>query len=69
MHDLYEEYEEDCALTMSIKFVLADDVLCMLATQNGNAYKEGDADMGDPDQRERVVELINSWIYEYKYSS
>lgn len=67
MHDLYEEYAEDEELTMSIKFVLADEVLCMLATQYGEGWKEDEHDMGDPEERGRVVELINQWIYDYKY--
>lgn len=66
MHDDYQSYEADCMLTQTIKFMLADDVLCMLSQLHDYKYTEGDANLYDPDEKERVIELINSWIYEYK---
>lgn len=67
MNPDFTKYVRECTLTMNIKFMLADEVLCSLSQANDYAYTEGDANLYDLDEREKVIELINSWIYQARY--
>lgn len=64
---LYDEYDYDCELNMNTKLMLAFEVLCTLSHLHNYCFTEEDTE--DLGERDWIVELINSWIYEYKYQA